>query len=165
MKRNDWELFAIASMGAIFLLIFSYFPMAGLVLAFKDGDMHLNAFQVFLKGKWVGWANFINVFEDYSFKSVFNNTLCLNLLMLCINFPAPILFALFLNEIKRPHFKAAIQDIAIFPTFISWMTFGGIFLSLADMNMGIVNPILEFLHLSSPENPSIWANLNIFGPR
>ena len=139
---NNTQLFFIALMGVVFLAIFAYVPLFGLVLAFKEGDNRINVMQTIFYGKWVGFDNFKAVFEDYSFKDVFVNTVSLNAIMLLINFPAPIIFALFLNEIKHRHYKNAIQSITIFPTFISWMSFGGIFLALLDMNTGVLNPLL-----------------------
>ena len=139
---NNTQLFFIALMGVVFLAIFAYVPLFGLVLAFKEGDNRINVMQTIFYGKWVGFENFKAVFEDYSFKDVFINTVSLNSIMLLINFPAPIVFALFLNEIKHRHYKNAIQSITIFPTFISWMSFGGIFLALLDMNTGVLNPLL-----------------------
>ena len=144
---NDSQLFFVAFLGVIFLLVFAYIPMFGLILAFKDGDNRIDILSSIVSSKWVGFDNFISVFKDYNFKDVLINTVTLNLIMLLINFPAPIIFALFLNEIKHKHFKNVIQSITIFPTFISWMSFGGIFLALLDMNTGIINPILVRLHI------------------
>lgn len=149
---NNTQLFLIAFVGVLFLLIFAYIPFFGLALAFKDGDNRIDVLNSIIYGKWVGFDNFIAVFSDYNFKDVLVNTVTLNLVMLLINFPAPILFALFLNEIKHKHFKNAIQSISIFPTFISWMSFGGIFLALLDMNTGIINPILIRLGFITPDN-------------
>ncbi len=160
IRRNEIELIIYASIGVSFLVIFAYIPMFGLVLAFKDGDMKLNILQVITRGEWIGFKNFGYVFSDYSFKDVFVNTISLNLLMLLINFPAPVLFALFLNEIKNKKFRTIVQSVAIFPTFISWMIFGGIFISLTDVNTGIINPILEWLGLSSASDP-----VNLGGPQ
>ena len=159
IRRNEIELIIYASLGVLFLLVFAYTPMFGLVLAFKDGDYKINIFKTIMRGNWCGIDNFIFVFNDYSFFDVFINTLSLNSIMLLINFPAPILFALFLNEIKNKTFRTVVQSVAIFPTFISWMIFGGIFISLADVNTGVINPVLEFFHLSSPDEP-----VNLLGP-
>ena len=149
---NNFQLFLIALMGVIFLFIFAYIPMFGLAIAFKDGDNRIDILSTIFNGKWVGFDNFVAVFNDYSFKNVLINTVTLNLVMLLINFPAPIIFALFLNEIKHKHYKNIIQSITIFPTFISWMSFGGIFLALLDMNTGIINPLLIRLHIITEDN-------------
>ena len=93
LTSNDLILLCLAGMGALFLLIFAYFPMFGLILAFKDGDYALNLLDVMLYGDWTLFGNFSAIFNDPSFLDTFVNTLLLNLLMLVINFPAPIIFA------------------------------------------------------------------------
>lgn len=162
LLSNKAQLIFLISLSAIFLLIFSYVPLFGLLLAFKDGDNKINVFNTLFNGEWVGFQNFMNVFKDYNFPDVLKNTICLNTLMLFINFPAPILFALFLNEIKHKRLRNIILNICIFPTFISWMTFGGIFLSLMDTNTGVLNPILNFLHLGDPANPINFGEAQYF---
>lgn len=153
MNRNECQLFIIACMMMAFLIVFSFVPMFGVLLAFRDGDRKLNVLNVIFSGEWVGLENFSNVLQDYNFKRVLLNTLGLNILMLIVNFPGPILFALFLNEIKQRKVRAALQSVAIFPHFLSWIIFGGIILALTDMDLGVVNPILNALGLSSEENP------------
>ncbi len=153
LLSNKAQLIFLISLGVLFLFVFSYVPLFGLLLAFKDGDNKINVFNTLFNGEWVGFQNFSNVFQDYNFPDVLKNTVCLNTLMLFINFPAPILFALFLNEIKHKKLRTVLLNICIFPTFISWMTFGGIFLSLLDTNTGMLNPILNFFHIGDPANP------------
>lgn len=164
MRKNDWQLFFLASLGVLFLIIFAYIPMMGLILAFKDGDRELNVLNVIFSSGWLWTENFRNVFSDYFFFDVLWNTLGLNILCVVITFPAPILFALFLEELKSKKFKSIIQSISIFPNFVSWVCFGGIFISMLDMKTGLVNPILEVFGLSSAEHPInllssgyIWA--------
>lgn len=149
--KNRIQIFIMAMMGAVFLFIFAYVPMFGIVLAFKDGDKELNVFQTILSGEWVGLEHFTRFFNDYNFKNILLNTLGLNLLMLCINFPVPIIFALFLNEVRHKRYQRAIQSVAIFPTFLSWVVFGGILISLGDVNLGVINPILRGLGLLGEE--------------
>ena len=153
MNKNEWQLFLLACMMLAFLIVFSFIPMFGVLLAFRDGDRKLDVLNVIFTGEWEGFKNFSNVLRDYNFVRVLKNTLGLNILMLVVNFPGPILFALFLNEIKKREVRTVLQSIAIFPHFLSWIIFGGIVLSLTDMDLGIVNPILNILGLSSNANP------------
>ena len=106
---RDITLFVIACMGIAFLIVFSYIPMAGILLAFKaDDSRYFNIFDVIDYAPWAGFANFEEFFNDQKFWSVVSNTLGLNLLMLLINFPAPIIFALLLNE-RIPRQTLALQ--------------------------------------------------------
>lgn len=150
---RDFTLFFIACAGAVFLFVFAYIPMAGILIAFKDDSQYFNIFEVIQYGSFVGFNNFLEFFRDQKFWDVVLNTLGLNLLMLLINFPAPIIFALLLNEISHRKYKKTIQTLSIFPHFISWVVFGGIVIALTDMTTGIINPLLYALGIGSRDNP------------
>lgn len=166
--KNRVQIFIMATFGVLFLLIFAYVPMFGVALAFKDGDKELNILNTLLFGEWVGFENFERFFNDYNFKNIMSNTIGLNLLMLCINFPAPIIFALLINEVQHKGYQRTIQSIAIFPTFLSWIVYGGILLSLMDMNLGVLNPLLRSIGVISEEEfinfgeaKYAWATISI----
>ena len=152
-KKSEITVFLMSICGIIFLIIFAYVPMFGVALAFKDGDRRLNILEVLLYGENVGFKNFEIFFTDWNFKDLITNTLGLNLLMLLINFPAPIIFALLLNEVIHTPYKKFVQAVTVFPNFVSWMVFGGIVLSMIDMSTGIFNPLLEAIGLSDPNDP------------
>lgn len=160
--NSDIQIFCMAMLSVVFLLVFSYAPMAGILLAFKDGDRKLNIINSLLYSDWIGFKNFKSFLTDPDFKGVFLNTIGLNMLMLLINFPAPIIFALLINEVRHSKFKRTIQSITAFPHFISWIVFGGIIIALTDMTTGIVNPILYFLGISSKTNPINLGNAEYF---
>lgn len=149
---HDIQLLIMAGLSVVFLLVFAYAPMAGILLAFKDANYELNLFQALLENEWT-LDNFKELFADETFWTTFTNTLAINVLMLVFNFPMPIIFALLLNEVRARSLKKGIQTICNFPQFISWVVYGGIILALTDADTGIVNPILEFLGLSSGAKP------------
>lgn len=143
-KKFTWsniQLLMMVSLGVIFIGIFSYLPMFGIILAFKDGNSELNIMKAITDSPWVGFENFIDFFEDPEFENVMLNTLGLNALQLCINFPAPILFAVLISELPWKKIRSTIQTITYFPYFLSWITYGGIILALINAD-GIVNSIL-----------------------
>lgn len=146
-NSNAIQLFAVACMGLGFIVIFNYLPMFGIVMAFKKGDYALNILKVITDAPWVGFDNFSKFFNDRRFSDILTNTIGLNLLMLCINFPAPIVFALLINEVVHSKFKKIIQTLANFPHFISWIIYGGIMLALMHMETGILNSILQSLRI------------------
>lgn len=150
---RDYTLFAVACCGLLFLVVFSYIPMAGILIAFKDDTQYFNLFDVIQYGEFIGFQNFIEFFNDQKFWDVVFNTLGLNMLMLLINFPAPVIFALLLNGIRHKRYKKSIQALSIFPHFISWVVFGGIVIALADMTTGIINPMLYAFGIGSPDEP------------
>lgn len=141
ITRSSVELTSMVLLGVIFIAVFAYLPMFGLILAFKSGDGYLNIMDAIFESEWAGFNNFIAFFQDPDFKDVMLNTLGLNILQLCINFPAPILFAILLSELPFKKIKKSVQVVTYFPYFLSWITYGGIILALINSD-GIVNTIL-----------------------
>lgn len=132
----------------IFLFIFSYIPMYGIIVAFKD----YSVFTGLAGSNWVGFKYFIEFFTDSNLGDVLRNTLCINLLALVFSFPAPILLALLLNELKVGLFKKTAQTVSYLPYFLSWVIFGGIFMEILSPS-GVLNAALSALGiLSEPYN-------------
>lgn len=153
IKRMQVEMFVMASISVVFLGLFAYLPMFGLVLAFRDGDNKLNILSAMFQSDWVGFANFKEFLADSRFIQVIWNTLGLNVLMLLINFPMPILFALLINEVRHKFFRRSVQTIANLPHFISWVIFGGIVIALTDRSTGVLTAVLNWLGISDPYDP------------
>ena len=136
--------------GLILCFIFCYIPMYGIIIAFKNYTMITNV----MEAEWVGLKYFREFFSDPALSSVLRNTLMLNGLALIFSFPAPILLALFINEIKNTKFKKTIQTISYLPHFLSWVIFGGIVLEMLMPNgvisvtlykMGIIAEPINFM--------------------
>lgn len=159
--RSNIELLLMVSLGIIFILIFAYLPMFGIILAFKDGDYQLDILEAMMSGEWRPYQNFVEFFEDPDFGQVMLNTLGLNTLQLCINFPAPIIFAILLSELPMKRIKKVIQTITYFPYFLSWITYGGIILALLNSE-GIVNQIL--LATGVVSDPITFGEAQYFWP-
>ncbi|MFK7692222.1 ABC transporter permease [Paenibacillus sp. HJGM_3] len=105
----------------VFYALFHYVPMYGAIIAFKD----YRVAEGFLGSPWVGFQHFTTFFESYYFWRLLKNTLLLNLYSLVFAFPAPILFALLINEIGGRFFKKAVQTITYLPHFISLVVICG----------------------------------------
>ncbi|GAA0406357.1 ABC transporter permease subunit [Paenibacillus motobuensis] len=131
----------MALLGIAWMIIFNYIPMYGVIIAFKDYDI----IRTISEAPWVGLEHFKEFLSDENFGYVMKNTLGISLLKL-LTFPLPIIFALFLNEVRNLRFKRAIQTISYLPHFLSWVVLGGILATwLSDV--GIINDILMALHL------------------
>lgn len=127
----------MALLGVAWMFIFNYIPMYGIIIAFKD----YNIVKSIASAPWAGLTHFKEFLEDENLSNVIKNTLGISLLKLIIGFPLPIIFALFLNEIRSLRFKKSIQTISYLPHFLSWVVLGGIMATwLADV--GIINNIL-----------------------
>ncbi|THF74328.1 sugar ABC transporter permease [Cohnella fermenti] len=138
LRRDRYlYLFLLPALG--FYLIFKYSPLFGEVIAFKD-------FQI-MKGiwdsPWAGLKHFRALLSNPDFWQVFRNTMLLNVYKLLFVFPAPIVLALMLNEVRFNGFKRFIQNLLYLPHFISWVVLGGVIVAVLSPSTGIVNTILE----------------------
>lgn len=148
----------MALLGVVWMFIFNYIPMYGLVIAFKEYSI----IKTISEAPWVGLMQFKEFLQDENFWIVLKNTLGISLIKLFIGFPLPIIFALMLNELTSMKLKKAVQTISYLPHFISWVVLGGILTTwLADI--GVINDILLGLGLISErtnflaEPDNFWA--------
>ncbi|WP_068775708.1 sugar ABC transporter permease [Paenibacillus sp. FJAT-26967] len=138
---KDWDLYLLLIPGILFVLLFKYTPMYGLIIAFKD----FNIFDGMAASPWVGMDNFKRLFTSDEFGVVFVNTLIISLLKILILFPLPILVAILMNEMKNMMFKRTIQTVIYLPHFLSWVIVAGIFIDILSVNGGMVNKALVWL--------------------
>ena len=123
----------------VYFVIFKYIPISGIVMAFKDFIISLGIW----KSPWVWLKNFELAFTMPTFKRAFENTLVISFLKIITGFPAPIILALLLNEVRHMKYKRAVQTISYLPHFLSWVIVAGLFSQLLSPNTGIVNHILK----------------------
>lgn len=128
--------------GIIWMIVFNYIPMGGLVIAFKKFKIT----EPISAAPWVGFKYFKEFLQDSNFTSIMTNTLGISLLKLIIGFPLPIIFALLLNEIKGTRFKKLTQTISYLPHFLSWVVLGGILITWLSKD-GVINDFLVATHL------------------
>lgn len=123
----------------VVLVMFSYVPMYGLYMAFVDYNPLVGLFQ----NKNLGFYWFELMFSEPDLWFLVRNTLILNLLKLIINFPAPIVLALLINEINNKIFKKSFQTVSYLPNFISWVIVSGMLTIFLDTDNGILNKLIE----------------------
>ena len=148
LKRLQKEKYIqiMALMGLLWMIIFNYMPMYGILVAFKRNYRIIdNLFSFsFLTSEWApmgGFGHFVSFVKDTEFLNILRNTLGISLLKLIIGFPLPIIFALLLNELRSEGFKRFVQTISYLPHFLSWVILGGIITTwLSDT--GFLNEIL-----------------------
>lgn len=139
--RRQASLQTILLLGLVYLIIFSYIPMVGIIISFKEYKL-TTGLMGFFTSDWVGLKWFQEfLFGPMCFKVV-RNTLVLSLLKLCIVFPVPILFALMLNEIRSGKFKRVVQTASYLPHFISWIIVSGLCYTMFSSVNGLVNELL-----------------------
>jgi len=133
--------------GLAYFLIFHYLPMFGIVVAFQEYSPYLGI----LKSPWVGLRNFVDFFSGPYAWRIIRNTILLNMYGLLFGFPAPIVLALLLNELRISWFKRFIQTITYFPYFISMAVVGGLIVQILSPS-GTINVLSSRLLGIAPVN-------------
>ncbi len=128
--------------GLIWMIIFNYLPMGGIVIAFKKFKIT----KTIAEAPWVGFKYFQDFFQDINFADIMTNTIGISLLKLIIGFPLPIIFALLINEIRGIRFKKVSQTISYLPHFLSWVVLGGILTTWLSKT-GVINDLLMALNI------------------
>ena len=136
--KKYWFLYLLALPATIHMIIFSYFPMYGVIIAFKDFSFRKGV----LKSPWVGLEHFKKLALNSDFLSVIRNTVSINILNLLIGFTFTIVLALLLNEIVFTRYKKVLQTVVYFPHFLSWVIFAGLITALLAPDEGVVNKII-----------------------
>ncbi len=135
--KREIPLFLMLAIPLGLLLVYSYGPMFGLVMAFQKFEPLMG----FLGSKWVGLANFRRVFSFPDVWQVVGNTFTIAILKIVIETVAAILAALLLNEVVSQRFKRTVQTIIYFPYFLSWVILGGVLKDILARD-GVVNAML-----------------------
>jgi len=139
--RREWEkhkyLYLLLVPLIVFYIVFSYVPMYGIVLAFKEFDYS----KGILGSPWNAFQNFKDVWDNPDFMIAFRNTMLISLGRLLFEFPVPILLAILLNEISKGKMTRIFQTVFTFPHFISWVVISGILVGIFS-DQGLYNQIL-----------------------
>ena len=138
--RESWQWWLLLLPGLVHLLIFSYGPMYGIQIAFKN----YRPSKGFWGSDWVGLKHFIHFLEYPNFWPMLRNTLSITLYNLAL-FPIPIIFALFLNELKNQKFKKTVQMITYMPHFLSEVVVCSLVLLFLNRTSGPINHLIEAL--------------------
>ncbi|NOV04619.1 ABC transporter permease [Paenibacillus planticolens] len=136
--KRDKYLYLMAAPGLLFFLIFKYFPLWGLLLAFQNYSPYLG----FWDSEWVGFKYFHEFFTNPDFMLLFRNTMAISLLNIAFFFPIPIIVALLLNEVRSLLFKKIVQTVVYLPHFLSWVIIVGICFLIFGQASGVINQLI-----------------------
>lgn len=137
----DRYLYLMILPGILLVFIFSYIPMYGLVLAFKNFKISLGIFG----SPWAGLKHFSYLFSRPESTYVIFNTLRISVLNLLINFPIPIILSLLINELHNRYFKRTVQSVLYLPHFISWVVINGLLYGFFSTTAGMVSKVIVSL--------------------
>ncbi|WP_397386581.1 ABC transporter permease [Paenibacillus roseipurpureus] len=138
--------------GVLLVLLFSYVPMWGVLIGFQDYDLFKGIFH----SDWVGLKHFNMFIHSPDFFRVMRNTLAISLLKLFFGFPAPIVLALILNEVKHLGFKRFVQTVSYLPHFMSWVIVSSFVISMLSIDNGSINILLQ--RLGFIDEPINWLS-------
>ncbi|MCK9479224.1 MAG: ABC transporter permease subunit [Firmicutes bacterium] len=166
--KLNYELYILSIPVVIYYLIFHYFPMYGLQIAFKDFKANLGIWG----SPWIGFEHFIRFFKSYNFWALIQNTLGISLYQLLLGFPMPIIFAVMVNEFRYKSLKKGVQMLSYAPHFISTVVMTGIIIAFLAPRTGVINQLRGVLghgsidFLSRPDlfksifvTTNIWQNM------
>lgn len=159
--RRYWPLYAMLVIPMGFCLLFKYWPMTGLVMAFKD----FKIIRGIWGSPWNGLDNFRYLFKRPESVGVILQTLKLNVYDLVFSFPMPIILAVLLNEVRNKTFKRITQTVLYLPHFLSWVIIASLFITMLRTETGMLNVITANLggeKIPYLENNDIWEIVYIF---
>jgi len=145
IKRNQ-ALYLLMLPSVVILLLFTYLPMYGIVIAFKN----FTPAEGILGSKWVGIQNFIRFFNSYQFGNTIRNTLVISIYSIAVTFPLPIALALMCNQITAKRFKKFFQVSTYLPHFISTVVMCGMIILFLSPSTGFIAKILGYFSVTMP---------------
>lgn len=157
--RANWSLYLMAVPVLAYYILFSYKPMYGALMAF----FNYKPARGFSGSEFVGLQNFIEFFKSPYFARTIKNTLAISVLNLIFCFPAPIILALLLNEVRNAKFKKVVQTVTYIPHFISLVVVCGM-VSQFCLSSGLINDIIEFFggtRVALLQNPKYYRTIYI----
>ena len=135
---RHWQLYVLLAPAIIYLIVFKYWPMYGVQIAFRN----YNPIDGFMGSEWVGLEHISRFLHSFQFTRVFFNTIAINILGLVFGFPVPIVLALLINKLGSRRLKAFIQTVLFSPAFISTVVVVGMLFVLLSPRSGLVNNLI-----------------------
>lgn len=137
---HNYMLYLMILPGIIYIIIFKYWPMYGVTIAFRD----FNIYEEFSDAQWIGFENFRKLFNKQGFIRAFRNNIIISFQKLIFGFPIPIILSLMINEIHSIKYKKFIQTAIIIPEFVSWVVINGLLHAILSPTTGAIHGLLDF---------------------
>ncbi len=163
--KNSLGLYLLLLPSLILMLVFSYVPMYGIVIAFKD----YNSVQGIIGSPWTtdyGFKHFIRFFESYNFWTLIKNTLTISVYSLIVGAICPVVLALFVNEVQNKPYKRFIQTISYSPYFISCVVIVGMLFCFLNVERGFINKFAQLFNGGEPiyflSDPKYFSHIYVW---
>lgn len=138
-SRDDSELTLLTVPTLVWFLLFSYVPMAGMIIAFKDFKIHGNFIQSLFKSEWVGLKNFKFMVTSPDAWTALRNTLGYNIIFIVLGIVLPVALAIMINQIHGKRLAKTYQTAMFMPYFLSWVVVSSVVWAFLSYDKGIVN--------------------------
>ncbi len=142
LVKRDWVLLLIIALPVLYIVVYKYLPMVGILMAFQKVPRRGDFFSIFAN-QWVGFDNFKEFFSSIYFTRLLSNTFLISLYGILWSFPIPIIFAIALNEIKVRWYQRTVQTLTYIPYFISLIIAMGIVVNFLHPQDGVVNILMS----------------------
>ena len=153
---RDWRLYVFMILPLVYLLVFHYYPMFGVQIAFKDFIPSRGIWG----SPWVGFKHFMTFFSSYQFGRVVGNTMVLSFYSILAGFPLPVFFAMIMNTMRNQKFKKMVQTITYIPHFISTVVLVGMMTTFFSPVSGAYGYFSQMMGKSMP--PPIMGIVGTF---
>jgi putative aldouronate transport system permease protein len=153
--RRNWGLYVLLLPAVVLLLCFTYKPMYGVIIAFKD----YSPASGITGSPWAGLKYFEKFFHSYQFTATIKNTVIISIYSLIVTFPLPLILALMINQMRVNRFKRVFQTVTYMPHFISTVVMVGLLLILLSPSNGLAGNIY---HLFGAAAPNLMASADLF---
>ncbi len=155
---KSWQLYVMLILPVAYVLLFSYYPMYGLLIAFKDYTPKLGIFG----SEWVGLKHFVTFINGQMFWRLFRNTLIVSLYALFASFPLSVVLALALNVVRVEKFKKIVQTVTYIPHFFSVVIIVGMMFQIFSPHIGIFKNIIALFQGEGAAIPDLMGNADAF---
>ena len=158
---KNWDLYLLITPVMIYILLFHYVPMYGLQIAFKN----FTAVKGIWGSPWAGLDHFERFFNSFYFWRLIKNTLGISLYELVVGFPAPLLLALMINEVRSRRFRKVVQTVTYAPHFLSTVVLVGMVLMFLSPQKGVINQLIQFIgghSISFMTEPEWFKTIYVF---
>jgi len=157
LVRKHWQFYMFCALPVAYLVIFKYIPMVGAQIAFRDFNPILGMW----KSEWIGAREFVRFFNSPSFWTLIRNTFFISLLRLGLGFPAPILLAIMLNEVRNRAFKRTVQMVTFAPHFISTVVMVAVIITVLSPRVGLAGRVMAFFGTAPYDLLSVADNFRM----
>jgi putative aldouronate transport system permease protein len=155
--KKDYLLYLMILPGVIYFILFKYWPMYGISIAFRDYSI----FKGFADAPWVGVSHFTDLFSKPGFIRALKNNFIISFGKLLFGFPVPIILSLMINEIRGSKLKKVIQTTVILPNFVSWVVINGLLFAMFSTGSGALIGVLRSLGYEG-QAPNVLGNKDTF---